>query len=116
MTEEVVQPSLLDSLPAPAHHYDAWVMAGGRLFRAHGSVLACHSPYLRAAAAIGCDGAGETRLLLPHVPAQGFAAILAYMYTGRLPITPATLYEVFIIHLTYFDLNKSIRKSQSNFE
>lgn len=69
--------------------YDAWVLAGGRLFRAHGSVLASHSAYLRAAV----GGEREARLLLPHVPPAGFAAILAYMYTGRLPLTPATLYE-----------------------
>lgn len=75
--------------------YDAWVLAGGRLFRAHTSVLASHSGYLRAAA-VGAAGGGERdiRLLLPHVPPAGFAAILTYMYTGRLPLTPSTLYEV----------------------
>ncbi|XP_066951242.1 zinc finger and BTB domain-containing protein 44-like [Macrobrachium rosenbergii] len=74
--------------------YDAWVLAGGRLFRAHGSVLASHSAYLRACVAGTCDG--DTRVLLPHVPPAGFAAVLAYMYTGRLPLTPATLYEVLV--------------------
>ncbi|XP_068206983.1 B-cell CLL/lymphoma 6 member B protein [Palaemon carinicauda] len=74
--------------------YDAWVLAGGRLFRAHGSVLASHSAYLRACVAGSCDG--DTRVLLPHVPPAGFAAVLAYMYTGRLPLTPATLYEVLV--------------------
>ena len=96
---------------SPQHQYDAWVMAGGRLFRAHGSVLAAHSPYLRAATAslAFSDQDGQTRLLLPHVPAQGFAAILAYMYTGRLPITPATLYEVSLkFYLTYILINNLI--------
>lgn len=75
--------------------YDAWVLAGGRLFRAHASVLAAHSAYLRGAAVGGVAGSrGDVRLLLPHVPPAGFAAILTYMYTGRLPVTPATLYEV----------------------
>ncbi|XP_050711237.1 mucin-5AC-like [Eriocheir sinensis] len=78
--------------------YDAWVLAGGRLFRAHASVLASHSAYLRGAAVGGgVTGArGDVRLLLPHVPPAGFAAILTYMYTGRLPVTPATLYEVLL--------------------
>ncbi|XP_045128323.1 hypermethylated in cancer 1 protein-like [Portunus trituberculatus] len=77
--------------------YDAWVLAGGRLFRAHASVLASHSAYLRGAAVGGVTGTrGDVRLLLPHVPPAGFAAILTYMYTGRLPVTPATLYEVLL--------------------
>ncbi|KAK4287765.1 hypothetical protein Pmani_039170 [Petrolisthes manimaculis] len=90
--------------------YDAWVLAGGRLFRAHSSVLASHSAYLRGAAGGGGGGAavggvragggagggGDIRLLLPHVPSAGFAAVLTYMYTGRLPLTPSTLYEVLL--------------------
>ncbi|KAK3849858.1 hypothetical protein Pcinc_043405 [Petrolisthes cinctipes] len=89
--------------------YDAWVLAGGRLFRAHSSVLASHSAYLRGAAGGGAaaggvraagggggGGGGDIRLLLPHVPSAGFAAVLTYMYTGRLPLTPSTLYEVLL--------------------
>ncbi|XP_069936645.1 B-cell CLL/lymphoma 6 member B protein [Cherax quadricarinatus] len=80
--------------------YDAWVLAGGRLFRAHSSVLAAHSTYLRGAAVGATVGAGssdrDVRLLLPHVPSAGFAAVLTYMYTGRLPLTPSTLYEVLL--------------------
>ncbi|KAG7177739.1 Zinc finger and BTB domain-containing protein 8B-like [Homarus americanus] len=84
--------------------YDAWVLAGGRLFRAHTSVLASHSAYLRGAAVGAAGGGGsssssgqrDVRLLLPHVPPAGFAAVLTYMYTGRLPLTPSTLYEVLL--------------------
>ncbi|XP_045598935.1 zinc finger and BTB domain-containing protein 8A.1-A [Procambarus clarkii] len=91
-------PPLCPLLPED-EDYDAWVLAGGRLFRAHTSVLSSHSVYLRGAAAGSSSTSTsdrDVRLLLPHVPPAGFAAILTYMYTGRLPLTPSTLYEVLL--------------------
>ena len=91
--QSVPGPSSVPSLMETQHPFDAWILAGGRLFRAHTSVLCAHSPYLRAAVA----NLGESKLLLPHVPASGFSAVLSFMYTGRLNFSQATVYEVIII-------------------
>ena len=82
-------------MPLEQQPYDAWVLAGVRLFRAHASVLSAHSPYLRAS----INALGAARLLLPHVPAAGFSVILSYMYTGRLDIAKVPIYEVSSINL-----------------
>ncbi|KAL7645195.1 UNVERIFIED_CONTAM: hypothetical protein RMT77_003581 [Armadillidium vulgare] len=89
-TSQSLPPAILT--PEPSYPYDAWVMAGGRLFRAHSQILGNHSPYLRAS----INSLREPRLLLPHIPAGGFAAVLSYMYTGRITLTQAPIYEILI--------------------
>lgn len=59
-----------------------------RLFRAHRAVLCARSDYFRALLAGGFREASRTggRIALPDLDPDAFELVLAYTYTGRLPV------------------------------
>lgn len=62
---------------------DATLAVGSRVFRAHGSVLACCSSFFQST---GRSASGK--IVLPETLAGSFALLLDFFYTGHLAVTP----------------------------
>ncbi|KAH9643266.1 hypothetical protein HF086_005928, partial [Spodoptera exigua] len=80
----------LNALRKSRQHYDAVLLAGGAELPVHRAVLAAASPYLlQALAALPAPGAAPPACRVADVDADALAALVDYVYTGRLRVRDA---------------------------
>eukprot|EP00058_Branchiostoma_floridae_P004005 XP_002589493.1 hypothetical protein BRAFLDRAFT_88352 [Branchiostoma floridae] len=70
---------------------DVVLETDGVLFSAHRAVLATCSDYFRAMFTVGMRECAEDHVVLHDISAVGLDAVVRYMYTGKVQLSPETL-------------------------
>ncbi|KAM4800118.1 kelch repeat and BTB domain-containing protein 12 isoform X2 [Urocitellus parryii] len=84
----------LRSMRDSAEMVDVVLVAEEERFPCHRVVLAAFSPYFKAMFSCGLLECAQREVALHDVPAQGVAAVLSYMYSAALDLSPATVQAV----------------------